>query len=408
MNTHIKIPEKQQRQAQKFDNANSVRKPQLQKITCILPQVTGGGAERFLITFLKHIDYSQYDVSVILAKRGGGFDHEIPQNVKIYVLTERAISTKLLAPTGPFRYVPELVNLLKDIQPDGIISFGSLLNGSVALAGKIAKLKKPIAVIEAIHESSEMSQHSGIEKWGRSLFLRWTYRFASAVVAVSHDIAVDLRENFHITDNVHVINYGISLDNIRKLADEPVDHEWLQYPRNYKVIVACGRFVKQKGFNVLIEAMSKLGSDIRLILVGDGEERKSLTTQIEHLNLQERISLVGYDRNPFRYIAKADAFVMPSLWEGLPIVLLEALSLGVPIIASDCPTGPREILNDGKCGVLVEPNNPDLLAEKIESLLSDEEFQKRISSHAIFRSQMFSAEACTQAYLNLLVQLSNC
>ncbi|NJL62223.1 MAG: glycosyltransferase [Methylacidiphilales bacterium] len=99
----------------------------LKTILCVLPKVTGGGAERFLITFLKHIDRNQYNLAVVLARRDGGFDHEIPNDIPVYVLFERDSSTKYLAPTGPFRYVPALKNVIKEINPDAIISFGSLL-----------------------------------------------------------------------------------------------------------------------------------------------------------------------------------------------------------------------------------------------------------------------------------------
>ncbi|NJR18627.1 MAG: glycosyltransferase [Calothrix sp. CSU_2_0] len=377
----------------------------LKTILCVLPKVTGGGAERFLITFLKHIDRNQYNLAVVLARRDGGFDHEIPNDIPVYVLFERDSSTKYLAPTGPFRYVPALKNVIKEINPDAIISFGSLLNGAVALAGKIANFKNPIILIEAIHESSEMAQHSAIEKLSRSQFLRWTYKMASAVVAVSDDIAVDLRNNFDISENIHVIHYGISLENVRNLSQKPVNHPWLHPERKHKVIVACGRLVKQKGFNILIEAIHKLSSEIKLILVGDGDEKDNLTQKIRDLNLQQRVDLVGYDRNPYRYIVASDAFVMPSLWEGLPIVLLEALSLGVPIIASDCPTGPKEILNHGECGVLVEPNNSQLLAREIEKLIFNPDLGQELSKRAIANSEKFAAEKSTNNYLNLIANL---
>ncbi|NJL62222.1 MAG: glycosyltransferase family 4 protein [Methylacidiphilales bacterium] len=260
-------------------------------------------------------------------------------------------------------------------------------------------------MIEAIHESSEMAQHSAIEKLSRSQFLRWTYKMASAVVAVSDDIAVDLRNNFDISENIHVIHYGISLENVRNLSQKPVNHPWLHPERKHKVIVACGRLVKQKGFNILIEAIHKLSSEIKLILVGDGDEKDNLTQKIRDLNLQQRVDLVGYDRNPYRYIVASDAFVMPSLWEGLPIVLLEALSLGVPIIASDCPTGPKEILNHGECGVLVEPNNSQLLAREIEKLIFNPDLGQELSKRAIANSEKFAAEKSTNNYLNLIANL---
>jgi glycosyltransferase involved in cell wall biosynthesis len=377
----------------------------VKKILCVLPQVTGGGAERFLITFLKHVDRTQYKVDLALVRRGGGFDHEIPDDVQVHVLTQRDTSTKLLAPLGPVRYVLALVKLIAETKPDAILSFGSLLNGAVALAARRSKFPNPVVLIEAIHESSEISRHYALERWTRTLFLRLTYPLASGIVAVSEDVASDLRDNFGITQGVHVIHYGVDLKHIRTLANEPVNHPWLCTSRKHSTIVACGRLVSQKGFNVLIDAISELSDDVKLILVGDGEEKVKLERQVQQLKLQERVDLVGYDRNPYRYIAKADLFVMPSLWEGLPIVLLEALCLDVPIIASDCPTGPRIILKDGDCGMLVPPGDARTLASSINKLLVDNQLRNKLSIAAKHRAEEFSAQTSVNAYKKILSKL---
>lgn len=377
----------------------------MKKILCILPQVTGGGAERFLITFLQHVDRTQYKVDLALVRRGGGFDREIPDDVQVHVLTERDTSTKLLAPLGPVRYVLALVKLIAETKPDAILSFGSLLNGAVALAARWPKFPNPVVLIEAIHESSEISRHYGLERWARTLFLRFTYPLASGIVAVSEDVASDLRDKFGITQGVHVIHYGVDLKHISTLAKEPVNHPWLCTSRKYSTIVACGRLVSQKGFSVLIDALSELSEDVKLVLVGDGEDKVKLDQQVQQLKLQERVDLVGYNRNPYRYIAKADLFVIPSLWEGLPIALLEALVLGVPIIASDCPTGPRIILKDGDCGILVPPGDSQTLVSAVNKVFSDKSLREKISLSAKHRAEDFSVQNSLNAYMNLLSKL---
>jgi len=377
----------------------------VKKILCILPQVTGGGAERFLITFLQHVDRSQYELALALVRRGGGFDHEIPVDVPVHVLTEQAISTKLLAPLGPCRYVFALLKVIRETKPDAILSFGSLLNGAVAFAGHLSKFPNPVVLIEATHESSEIARHHVLERWSRSLFLRWTYPLASQIVAVSEDLASDLRENFEISQGIHVIHYGINLEKIRTLAEEPVNHPWLCSERHDYIIVACGRLVAQKGFSFLIEAMKDVDKNIKLIIIGDGEDKAKLEIQIEKLKLEERVNLVGYDRNPYRYIAKADLFVMPSLWEGLPIALLEALVFGVPLIASDCPTGPRIILKDGDCGILVPPGDTQSLVTAINKVFSDKSLRAKISLSAKHRAEDFSVHNSLNTYTSLLSKL---
>ena len=375
------------------------------KILCALPQVSGGGAERFFITFLQHVDRTQYNLEVVLVKKGGGFEHEIPDDISVHVLTERSLSSKLLAPIGPLRYVLALMSLIRDAKPDAIISFGSLFNGAVALASHWAKFVNPVLIIEAIHESSEISAHHDFEKWFRSIFLRYTYPLASKIIAVSEDVAIDIRKTFGITENIEIIHYGVNLRQIRNLAEESVNHPWLSSSRQYKVIVACGRLVQQKGFNILIEAMYKVMDDVKLILIGDGEERAKIETQIKRLKLQEKVDLVGYQRNPFRFIAKADFFVMPSLWEGFGLVLLEALAVGTPVIASDCPSGPRMILGNDRYGVLVPPEDPDSLTRRIKQLICNQKQQDILSRAAIQRAEDFSASNAVNKYLNILSEI---
>ncbi len=262
-------------------------------------------------------------------------------------------------------------------------------------------------LIEAIHESSEMLHHRGLEKLSRTLFLKWTYPLATRVVAVSEDVASDLQDNFAIKHNIHIIHNGIDLEKIRSLAEEPVNHPWLCSEQKEQVIVACGRLVPQKGFSVLIKAISEVSNDIKLILIGDGSEKLSLSKQIHQLGLQERVDLVGYDRNPYRYLAKSAIFIMPSLWEGLPIMLLEALSVGIPVIASDCPTGPRIILKNGECGMLVPANDSLAIANSITKLLLDKKLREQFSLAAKKRSEEFSAQKSVNSYLNLLSELGN-
>jgi glycosyltransferase involved in cell wall biosynthesis len=381
------------------------RKKTLKKILCAIPQITGGGAERFLITFLQYVDRSKYDISVVLVKKGGGFDHEIPDDVSVHILTEQNVSSTILAPFGPLRYVPGLAKLLRENQPDAIISFGSLFNGAVALAADLSKYRQPVLLIEAVHESSEISRHHFFGKWLRTLFLRWTYPLASKVIAVSSDVAVDLAKNFGISQNIETIYYGIDLENIQSLAQEQINHAWFSEPRQYKVIVACGRLVEQKGFNILVEAMSNVTDDIKLILIGEGEKRAELENQIKQLQLDTRIELVGYKRNPFCYMSKADAFIMPSLWEGFGIILVEALAVGIPVISSDCPSGPRMILKDGECGILVPTGNPHALADSINKLLSTNELRASLQISAKERSEDFSAKSSVDAYFDVLSKL---
>lgn len=374
----------------------------MKKILCVLPQITGGGAERFLISFLNNIDTSKYTLSLVLAQRGM-FDNEIPKDVDVSVLRDEFVSTKVLAPTGPLRYLIGLTKSIQRLNPDAIISFGSLLNGSVSLAAKISKFSGKVLLIEAIHESSELEQHNFINKALRKFFLQKTYPLASNVIAVSEDVALDLKNYFQVESNVKVIHYGIELEKVRSLSRLPVEHPWLKDDRDFPTLVACGRVVPQKGFNVLLATMENIPKDAKLILVGDGPEIGALKEDVRLKNLTDRVEFVGYDRNPYKYIVKADAFVMPSLWEGLPILLIEAITLGAFIIVSDCPSGPRVVLKGGECGVLVEPGSVESLAVAINKFLENPSVAKALKEKAYARSIDFSIETSIANYLSLVV-----
>ena len=378
----------------------------MKKILCIIPRITGGGAERFFITFLRHIDRTSYQTVAVLVQKGGGFDHEIPIDIPVYILNEEGKTLNMILPLGPLSYLSALINVMKTEKPDAILSFGSLFNGAVAIAAFIARISVPVVLNEVIHESSEISTHHGLSKWGRTLFLRWSYPLASTIIAVSNGVALDLHDHFGLSPKkIQTINHGIDLEQVRSLGRESVDHPWLSADRKEFVIVACGRFVPQKGFDILIAAMKEMPDNVRLILIGDGEKKDELAQQIKKFNLERKIDLVGYDRNPYRYMTKADVFVMPSLWEGFSALLLEAISLGCPLVVSDCPTGPRELIGDNECGILVSPGDPLSLANGIKKLLSDEELRKKLSIVAIKRAEEFSARKSVNAYINLLSKL---
>jgi glycosyltransferase involved in cell wall biosynthesis len=379
----------------------------MKKILCILPKMTEGGAERFALTFLNFYDRSKYQVVLALARREGKYECEIPADVEVIGLRSLSSIVKWFAPLGPFRYISSLTNLIQRIQPDAIISFGSLLNGAVALSAHLSKCNAPTLIVEAVNESLENSRRSFFQKWTRILFLRITYPLATRVITVSEDLENDLYVNFSLPKaKMKTIHYGVDLEGIRALSREEVSQPWLSEKRGHKTVVACGRLVDQKGFKFLVEAMAKLPRTIKLVLVGDGENKDTLISQIQALQLEEQISLVGYDRNPYKYIAKANLFCMPSLWEGLPIVLLESLSLGVPILASDCPSGPKDILQDNRYGILVPPGDSNALAEAMQRILADQQLCEKLGSLALERSQDFSAAKSVNAYCELIESLA--
>jgi glycosyltransferase involved in cell wall biosynthesis len=152
----------------------------------------------------------------------------------------------------------------------------------------------------------------------------------------------------------------------------PLEHPWFRAGQP-PVVLAVGRLTDQKAFDVLIRAFALVRKNrpARLLILGEGENRLALECLIRELGLAQDVDLMGFVQNPYLYMAHTSLFVLPSRWEGLPTVLIEALYLGAPVVATDCPGGSRAILKDGKYGKLVPVDAPLMLAEAIEASLKE-------------------------------------
>jgi glycosyltransferase involved in cell wall biosynthesis len=177
--------------------------------------------------------------------------------------------------------------------------------------------------------------------------------------------------------NVNCIYNPVNTRLIREKAQESIDIDG-------RFILAVGRLEKQKRFDLLLEAFaqSQARQDCKLVIVGRGSQQEALEQAIKTLGLVERVILVGFDPNPYKYMAKADFQVMSSDYEGYPLVLIEALSLGCPIVSTDCPTGPREIIRHGENGLLVEKGNVAAIASGIDALFFDAATREKMRQQA--------------------------
>ncbi|WP_201244737.1 glycosyltransferase [Halochromatium salexigens] len=169
---------------------------------------------------------------------------------------------------------------------------------------------------------------------------------------------------------IETILNPVDAEAIARLAGEPVSHPWLKQKIG-PVIVSVGRLVRAKQFSLLLRAFALLppAMNARLMICGGGGQHERLLALAARLGIADRIELLGYQSNPFRYVAAADLFVCSSVFEGANNALLEALTLGTPCVSTDCPSGPREILNDGRLGPLVPVDDPVALAEAMRSVL---------------------------------------
>jgi glycosyltransferase involved in cell wall biosynthesis len=219
--------------------------------------------------------------------------------------------------------------------------------------------------------SASLSHKGRLARLARYYPARWFYPMADELITVSDGVAEDMtaftgipRQRFRTIANPTVTDHIVSASRV--VPDEP----WLEQ-RLAPVIVAAGRLTGQKDFPTLLRAFAELsaGREVRLIILGEGRDRPQLETLVRQLALTDRVRMPGFIANPYPYFARADLFVLSSRWEGSPNVLVEALALGTPVVSTDCPSGPREILRGGACGRLVPVGDHAAMARAMDETL---------------------------------------
>ena len=245
--------------------------------------------------------------------------------------------------------------------------------------------------------NSMLSVHCNPHELGffETLLMKLTYPRAKHIIAVSEDVATLLREEYKMPAVSRIYNL-VSFDDIQKQGIEPFSH-----PRPY--IVALGRLSEVKRLDLLIDAYAKseLHQQCDLLIVGEGECRAALEAQIAKLSLQDKVILEGVQSNPFKYLANAEFLVLSSRTEAFPMVLIEALVLSCPVVATDCPTGPREIVIDGENGLLVENGNTAALSQAMSRLYNDKVLLQHCRDNAIGSVQHLSADEVVKEWLAL-------
>ena len=228
-----------------------------------------------------------------------------------------------------------------------------------------------------------------------STLVKLTYPRVKNIIAVSEDVASILKTDYSL-NNVSRIYNPVDVEDIVAQVEKPYEH-----PKPY--IVALGRFHEVKRYDLLINAYanSKMKDDCDLIIVGDGELREDLERQVNSLQIHHKVHFVGTQTNPFPYLAGAKFLTLTSRTEAFPMVLIEALALKTPVVATDCPTGPREIVRHGENGLLVENENTEAFTKAIDDLFYNELMLRKFRNNAIDSIQHLSGGVIAKEWLAL-------
>jgi len=372
------------------------------ELAIFLPSLAGGGAERMMLNLARGLVAAGTRLDLVVGTAAGPYRDLVPAGC---TLVDLGVTRVLAA-------LPGLVRYLRRRRPAVLLAAMDHANLIALWARSLARVPTRVAVSVRSTLSQEARHAPSLA--GRVLprLARVFYPQACAVIAVSQGVADDLTRLIGAgRARVLVIPNPVVTPELAAQAAERPDHAWFQpalepapdgglEPARVPVILAAGRLTPQKDFPTLIRAFAALpqGRDLRLLILGEGPQRPALESLIRDLGLGGRVALPGFRANPFAYMARARLFVLSSAWEGLPGVLIQAMACGTPVVSTDCPSGPREVLDGGRLGPLVAVGDAAALAAAIARTL------ERPPAAALLRARAahYGVAPVTRRYLEVL------
>jgi glycosyltransferase involved in cell wall biosynthesis len=326
-----------------------------------LPSLGGGGAERVMVSIANRMAAAGWTIDLVLGNAIGPYLNEVAPSVTVINLGAKRVLFS----------VRKLAKYLRDKTPDALFATMTHANIAAIWARRLAGVKTRLIIREAVHPTASLKNESRLIRAVMLGLIRKHYLNADAIIAPSKGIAHDLARIADISvDRMHVIYNPIDLFDLRQQSTAPLNHPWFAAD-SPPIVLAVGRLSEQKDHAILVRAFALLRKTrpLRLMILGDGDKREALTRLANSLGLKDDVAIPGFVANPFPFMRRCAVFVLPSRFEGMPNSLIQALALGCPVVATDCPSGPREILNDGAFGELVPVGDIGALAAAISEAL---------------------------------------
>ncbi len=389
-----------------------------------MSSLSGGGVPHAMLNLAGVLAEEGYRVDLLVCHiHGAEVDRVVPPQVRLvaldralpgqgrwYVLkADPAASRLLIRPVLlPFKsatklcYLPALTRYLRQERPLALLSAMTYCNLVAIWGRRLAGAETRIVVSE--HSMLSCVVHRFRHRW------RWRYlsplvgryyREADAVVAVSSAVAKDLASTAGLNrDSIYTVANPVVNKTLLEQAQAPLDHPWLQAGNPPVVLGAC-RLVPEKDLTTLLHAFAQVRAEraARLMILGEGPERRSLEQLTRSLGIANDVELPGWIDNPYPYMARAGVLVSSSLWEGLSAVLIQAMACGCPVVATNCPGGPSEVLDNGVYGKLVSVGDAEAMAKAIVGALGAPDDPARLKT----RANEFTAERAAHRYLELLL-----
>ena len=355
-----------------------------------MPSCQTGGAEKTFISLAKSLFLRGISVDILVSKlKGSGL--ELDDSIPVMILDR-------------YRFilgVPKIIKHLKNKKVILVAMTGSRLDALIIKKILGNKIKCVIRI------DSNLTYQYSCGRMRTKLMLgvvNKLYHLADAIVCVSRGVADDFKQAIPKAAHlVHTIYNPIASPSILEESKQPIKHPWFNGDDDIPMAIFVGRLSRVKRCDLILKSFAEVLKTIkaRLLIVGDGVERKNLEKLANTLGIGDNVYFAGLQSNPYPYMVKSRVLVLASIFEGFPSVIIEAMFLGVPVVSSDCPSGPREILQDGKYGKLFAVGDYKAMAKLIL-----ETFNSPVNAQSLIeRAKLFSVDSSVENYLALFNSL---
>lgn len=363
------------------------------RLTIFIPSYGDGGVERMLVNLAGGLADLDVEVDFLTRSRQAPYLDRLHPRVR---LIESARS-------GVFEIQPFMRRYLEEFRPDFVLCGKDKAGRAAVLARRWSGVPFQLVMRPGTTVSERLARRNGFKRWYAYRLIRKVYGAAAAVVGNSEGVVRDIAAIAHLpAERTHLIRNPVITPVLQQYAAEALDHAWFA-PGQPPVIVAVGGLRTAKGFDTLLSAFARVRAQrpCRLMILGEGRLRRPLSELAVRLGVAADFALPGFDANPYRYLARAALFVLSSRWEGSPNALTEALAIGVPVVATDCPSGPSEILRGGEVAPLVPVDDvPALAAAMARALDEPGDAQRRIDAVG-----EYTVQTCARRYHDLFQRL---
>lgn len=357
----------------------------------LITSLSGGGAERVLVDILKGINKKLFNVHLAVEKLEGEYLPLIPDDIQTIVLSkENSLS--------PIKRIKLLNSVIEEYAIDVAIGFMQGPNKTIMRSKLLSKNNYKTILTE--HNNPKLNYHkssSYLIKALRVFEMKFLYKKSDKIITVSEGIKNFLVDQWSIKqEKITVIYNPVDIKKIRNKLKENVEFDWGAL-QNFKIIIAIGRLVEQKGYQDLLNVFKIVKTSVpsKLLILGKGPLENELRNLATELGLIDDLYMLGFVDNPWTFLKNSDLYLSTSKWEGFHLTIVESMACGTLPVATDCNYGPREIIENNVDGLLVPVNKVEVIASEVIKILNDDKRRKKMAKMAISKPEKF--------YLNKIV-----